>query len=159
VSIDAFLKIKDVKGESVVMGHEDEIQIHSWSWGASQNGTLHRGKGGGAGKADISDMSIQKNVDSASPALFLACCNGKHYDQAVLTVRKAGETPLDYMTITLSEVLVTSVSSGGSSGGDSVSESITLNFAKVKVSYQPQNSKGGKEGGAIDAEYDIAKNA
>jgi acetoacetyl-CoA synthetase len=35
---------------------------------------------------------------------------------------------------------------------------VTLNFAKFKLSYQPQDAKGGKKGGAIEAQYDIAKN-
>ena len=30
--------------------------------------------------------------------------------------------------------------------------------AKFKLSYQPQDAKGGKKGGAIEAQYDIAKN-
>ncbi len=42
MAVDAFLKM-DVKGESVVDGHEDEIQLLSWSWGMSQTGTTHRG--------------------------------------------------------------------------------------------------------------------
>jgi type VI secretion system secreted protein Hcp len=158
MAVDAFLKLGDLKGESPVDGHEDEIQILSWSWGVSQSGTTHRGSGGGAGKADVQDMSLTHYVDTASPALLLGCCTGKHYDEAVLTLRKAGEKPLDYLKITLKEVIITSVSSGGSSGSEEIIENFTLNFAMFTFAYQPQDNKGAKKGGAIEVNYDIAKN-
>jgi type VI secretion system secreted protein Hcp len=158
MAVDAFLKM-ELKGESVVKGHEEEIQVLAWSWGMSQAGTTHQGTGGGAGKVNVQDMVITKYVDSASPTLALSCCNGKHFDEVVLTVRKAGEKPLDYFTITLSEVIVTSVSTGGSKGEEQITESVSLNFAKFKETYQPQDNKGGKKGGAIEVEYDIAVNA
>jgi type VI secretion system secreted protein Hcp len=36
-------------------------------------------------------------------------------------------------------------------------DTFSLNFGKFKYSYQPQDNKGAKKGGAIDATYDIAK--
>jgi type VI secretion system secreted protein Hcp len=157
VAVDAFLKM-DIKGESVVDGHEEEIQVLSWSWGMSQTGTTQRGTGGGAGKVDVQDLTFTHYVDTASPNLIKACCNGKHFEEAVLTVRKAGENPLDYLVLTLTDFIITSVSTGGASGDELVTENVTLNFAKFKISYQPQDNKGAKAGGAIEAEYDIAKN-
>jgi|SRR5262245_30216419 len=148
----------DIKGESVVEGHEEEIQLLSWSWGMSQTGTTHRGTGGGAGKVDVQDIHFTHYVDSASPNLVQACCNGKHFEEAVLTVRKAGEEPLDYLVLTLTDFIITSVSTGGASGEELVTETVALNFAKFKISYQPQDNKGAAAGGAIEAEYDIAKN-
>jgi type VI secretion system secreted protein Hcp len=157
MAVDAFLKM-DVKGESVVDGHEEEIQILSWSWGMSQTGTTHRGTGGGAGKVNVQDLSFTHYVDTATPNLIMACCNGKHFEEAVLTIRKAGETPLDYLIITMTDVIITSVSPGGASGDELITENVTLNFSKYKVAYQPQDNKGAKAGGAIEVEYDIAKN-
>src|SRR5690606_34112545 len=124
-----------------------------------QAGTTHRGTGGGAGKVDVSNLSITKHVDSSTPGFTLACCNGKHFPEAVLTLRKAGEKPLDYLIITMTDVIVTRVQTGGSQGQEQVGETIELNFAKFKYSYQPQDNKGAKAGGSIDIEYDIAKNA
>ena len=43
MAVDAFLKLGDLKGESPVDGHEDEIQVLSWNWGMTQAGTTHRG--------------------------------------------------------------------------------------------------------------------
>lgn len=158
MAVDSFLKLGSLKGESVVKGFEDQIQVLSWSWGMTQSGTTHMASGGGAGKVNVSDMTISHYVDAASPNLILACCTGTHYDSATLTMRKAGGSALDYLTITLTDIIVTSVSVAGATGGDLVMENFTLNFAKFKYSYQPQDNKGAKKGGAIEVTYDISKN-
>ena len=159
MAIDAFLKIDGVKGESVVKGHEGEIDVLAWSWGLSQSGTTHMGTGGGAGKVSVQDISFTHNVDSSTPNLIQACCNGKHFGSATLILRKAGEKPLDYVKIELTDIIITSVSTGGSGGEESLTENVTLNFAKYKYIYQPQDKTGAAKGGAIETEYDIAVNA
>jgi type VI secretion system secreted protein Hcp len=157
MAIDSFLKLGSLKGESVVKGFEDQIQILSWSWGMSQTGTTHTASGGGAGKVNVGDINVTHHVDAASPALIQHCCKGTHFDSATLTMNKAGGTALAYLTITLTDIIITSVSTGGSAGEDLLTENFSLNFAKFKYSYQPQDNKGAKKGGAIDVTYDIAK--
>jgi type VI secretion system secreted protein Hcp len=152
-----FMKIGDVKGESRDKAHKEEIDTLAWSWGMSNSGTTHTGGGGGAGKVNVQDLSFTKYIDKSSPALMLACCNGKHYDTATLVVRKAGEKPLEYLTITMSEVLITAVSTGGSGGEDRLTENVTLNFAKVKVDYKEQKADG-TAGATPSMTYNIAEN-
>jgi type VI secretion system secreted protein Hcp len=72
-------------------------------------------------------------------------------------VRKAGGTPIEYIKIELTEVLITAVSSGGSGGEDRLTENVTLNFAKFKYEYFPQNEKGTADP-AKTAIYNIAEN-
>jgi type VI secretion system secreted protein Hcp len=158
MAIDTFLKLGTLKGESVVKGFEDQIQVLSWSWGMTQSGTTHMAQGGGAGKVDVHDMHITHHVDAASPNLILACCKGTHFDSATLTMRKAGGTALEYVTVTLTDIIIASVNVGEDPGEDMLKESFALNFAKFKYSYQPQDAKGAKKGGAIEVTYDIAKN-
>ncbi|MFP5481708.1 MAG: Hcp family type VI secretion system effector, partial [Gammaproteobacteria bacterium] len=116
MSVDMFLKIKGVDGESVDSVHAKEIDIAAWSWGMSQSGTTHVGRGGGAGKVSVQDISFTKYIDKATPNLIKACCNGKHFDEAILTVRKAGEKPLEYVVLTMKDVIISNVSQGGSGG-------------------------------------------
>ena len=58
----------------------------------------------------------------------------------------------------MTNVLVTSLSTGGSSGADRLTENITLNFAQVEVTYTPENPDG-SGGDAVEYAYDIAANA
>lgn len=124
----------------------------------SQSGTFHAGAGGGAGKVNIQDITVTKWVDKASHALMIGCSTGEHYPEALLTVRKAGKTPLEYIKIKMTKVMITSVSTGGSGGEDRLTENISLNFSKVEFAYQPQSDTGGKEGGELKYGYDISAN-
>lgn len=157
MAVDMFIKIKDVKGESQDDKHKDEIDVLAWSWGMSNSGSTHMGGGSGAGKVNVQDLSFTKYIDKSSPDLMKACCNGKHFGDAVLVCRKAGEKPVEYLTITMTDLIITSVSTGGSGGEDRLTENVTLNFGEVKVKYIEQTAKGG-EGAKPEMGWDIAAN-
>ena len=141
MAVDMFLKLDGIKGESADHKHKDEIHLQSFSWGLSQTGAHGAGGGGGAGKVSVHDISINKAVDKSSPALMLACCNGKHIKDGLITVRKAGEKPLEYLKIKLVDILISGVQNTGH-GSDLLTENVTLNFAKFHVEYQEQKSDG-----------------
>jgi type VI secretion system secreted protein Hcp len=152
-----FIKIGDIKGESQDQKHKDEIDVLAWSWGMSNSGTTHSGGGGGAGKANVQDFSFTKYVDLSTPDLMLSTLKGEHIPEAKFVVRKAGGEQLEYLKITFTDVLVTSVSTGGSGGEDRLTENVSLNFAKVKVEYTPQDAQG--HGGQTKTiTWDIAQN-
>ncbi|XKU42786.1 Hcp family type VI secretion system effector [Pseudomonas [fluorescens] ATCC 17400] len=159
MATDMFLKLGDIKGESGDQAHRDEIDVSEWGWGMSQSGSMHSGTGGGAGKVNMQNLSITKTVDKSSPNLMMACATGKHYPEARLTVRKAGgASAVEYLVITMKEVMIASYQSDAVTTKDVLSEMINLNFAKIEVSYQPQTSDGGKDGGAIKFGWNIREN-
>jgi type VI secretion system secreted protein Hcp len=159
MAVDMFLELDGIKGETSdkAFKSKNAMDILAWSWGMSNSGTFHQGTGGGAGKANFQDISITKYLDLATPNLMLFCSNGKHITKGTLTVRKAGENPLEYLKITLKNILVTSYSTGGSGGEDRLTENVSLNFAEVKVEYAQQDEKGGKAG-SNDYGWNIAQN-
>jgi type VI secretion system secreted protein Hcp len=161
MAFDAFIKIDGIPGESTAKGKADNMDIYSFSWGASNPTTVSSGGGLGAGKVSISGFNFMKKSDKASPLLFLACCSGTHIASAVVTLRKAGgDTPLDYITYKFTDLMVESIQWSGSSGGDDApTESVSLAFTKAETEFQPQNAKGAKEGGAITSSWDVKKNA
>ena len=158
MALDMFIKIGALNGESRDKTHAKEIDVLAWSFGMSNSGSAHVGGGSGAGKANVQDLSITKYIDLSSAPLQLACLKGTHYPEAKLTVRKAGDHPLEYLVITLSEVMITSVSTGGSGGEDRLTENVTLNFAKIKVVYTEQSADG-KAGAKPDYTFNIATNS
>jgi type VI secretion system secreted protein Hcp len=157
MAVDMFLKLDGIKGESVDKTHKDEVDLLAWSWGLSNSGTFHQGDGGGAGKANFQDISFTKWVDKSTPDLHYACASGKHIPKVKLTVRKAGDNPLEYLTYEFEKVLVSSISGGGSGGEERLTENVTLNFAKVKMEYWTQGDKGAK-GTNGNFAWDIAGN-
>jgi type VI secretion system secreted protein Hcp len=158
MSLDMFLKIAGVAGESRDKTHAGEIDLLSWAWGASNSGSAQLGGGAGSGKCNVQDFSFTMYVSKASPVLALFCCTGKHIAEATLTVRKAGENPLEYLIIKFSDLIITSYQSGGAaSGDDRLMEAASINFAKYEVQYTVQTPKGGA-GDKCIAAFDIAAN-
>ena len=157
MAADMFLKLEGVDGESKDDSHKKEIDVLAWSWGASQSGTGHTGGGSGAGKVSVQDVSVTKYVDSASHLLLLDCCNGQHIKKGTLVVRKAGATPLEYIKLTMEDILVSSIQTGGSGGEDRLTENISLNFSKFKYEYTPQKADGSGDG-TKETGWDIAAN-
>jgi type VI secretion system secreted protein Hcp len=157
MAVDIFIKIATVDGEAKDKAHKKEIDVLAWSWGLSNSGSAHVGGGAGAGKVNVQDLSFTKWIDSSTPKLVKACCDGAHFADALLTVRKAGGSPVEYVKLKLSEVLITSISTGGSGGEDRLTENVTLNFAKFSLDYTPQDVKGAA-GTAINAGWNIAEN-
>jgi type VI secretion system secreted protein Hcp len=158
MAADIFLEIKGLKGEARDKTHAGKIDVLAWSWGVSNSGSAHVGGGMGSGKANVQDISITKYVDKSSTALLESVALGKHFTDATLIVRKSGGKPLEYLTIKMSDVMVTSYQTGGSGGEDRLTESLTLTFAKVDTKYIPQKADGGPDGETKFA-YDVAANA
>lgn len=157
MAMDMFVKIGDIKGESKDATHKEECDVLAWSWGMSQSGSAHSGGGQGAGKANVQDLSLTKYIDKSSPDVMLACLKGTHISEIKLTVRKAGDKPLEYVIITMTDCMVTSVSTGGSGGEDRLTENLSLNFAKVKVFYEEQ-TKSGSGGAKPEFTWSIEEN-
>lgn len=157
MAVDMFLKLDGIKGESKDHKHPDEIHIESFSWGLSQTGAHGVGGGGGAGKVNVHDISITKFLDKSSPELMLACCNGKHIPSGLVTVRKAGETPVEYLKIKLTDILISGIQHAGH-GSDLLTESLSLNFAKFNLEYQEQGADGKAKGGPVTIGWDIKAN-
>jgi type VI secretion system secreted protein Hcp len=160
MAMDMFIKLDSLKGESADADakHKGTIDVLAWSWGMSNSGSAHQGGGLGAGKANVQDVSFTKYVDMSSPELMQYCLSGKHFKEAKLTVRKAGDKPLEYLIITMQDVIVSSVSTGGSGGEDRLTENVSLNFSKVKLDYSEQKNDG-TPGAQPKMGWDIAGNA
>ena len=153
---DYFLKIDGIDGESTDDKHKGEIEVLSYGWGENQTGTHGSGGGGGAGKVTMSDFNFVMLANKSSPKLMLACATGDHIKNAKLTLRKAGGEQQEYMTITFSDVLVSSYHTGGG-GGEIPNESITLNFGKVEFEYKPQKPDGTLDS-PVKTGYDLKLN-
>jgi len=142
MAVDMFLKLDGVKGESQDSKHKGEIEIMSFSWGISQQSAVAHGSGGGAGKVSVSDFSIVKRIDTASPQLMEAVCQGQHLGSGLITLRKAGENQLEYLKIKLTDILISGYQTSGNSGTGEPAEQVTFSFQNVEVSATEQRADG-----------------
>ena len=138
---DYLLEIDGIKGESTDTDHKDWIIIESFNWGVSNTTT----SGGGAGKVSFSDISFTAVISKACPQLLAACATGQHIPKAKLVMRKQGYNSREYMVIELENLVISSHSVGsGTARPDPAaesapSESFSLNFTKIKVTYREAN--------------------
>ncbi len=140
----AFLDVEGISGESTDAKHPGSIVVLAFDHGIANHTTGGSGGGGGAGKAALRDFTFTHAIDKASPALFLACATGKHIKKATLFVRKAGGNGFEYLKVTLTDVLVSSVhthTQAPSTGAGPV-EDVSLSAAKLEIAYAQQKPDG-----------------
>jgi type VI secretion system secreted protein Hcp len=142
MATDYFLKLEGsgFDGESKKM--DKQIDVLSWSWGQSNGASVSTGEGLSAGKVNAQDLSLSFKLNKATPYIIKACANGEHLKSAVLTCRRAGTDPQDFLIMTLSPVVISSYTTGGGSGDDVPVDSVTLCFAKLEYKYAPQKADG-----------------
>ena len=155
-AVDMFLDLgSDLPGESVDKAHQGQVDVLAWSWGAANSGTTRLGGGAGVGTNRFNDLTVTKWVDKSSPKLMLRCATGAHIPTATLFVRKTGtKAPIEYIKVILTDVMVTSVSTGGSGGEDRLTENISLTYAQLQIDYVPTNPDG-TAGTAIPFKWDV----
>lgn len=158
--VDMFLNIDGINGDAQNAQHTNEVVVLAWSWGVSNSTTTHTGSNNvsGSGKANFQDLSITKYSDIASAKLYEHAATGDRISEATLTVRTVGPDPWVATTLKLENIVVTSVSIGGSGGEDRLTENVTLNFSKFTIT----NNKIDEESGELQKGdpfiWDIVKN-
>jgi type VI secretion system secreted protein Hcp len=157
-SWDAFLKVDGIKGESQRAGHKDEIELVSFDFGGTNPSSIGHGSGGGTGTVRLSSFNFLKKTDAASPELFMHMCQGKHFPTAKITMYKSSgdaSAPVDYLVFEFEECYVENLNWSGAQGGDQIpTESVSMAFRKVTITYNTQD-KTGKKTGAVVGSWDV----
>ena len=144
-SSDYYLKIDTIEGEAEAIGFEKQLQIESWSFGASNAGTASQGTGLGSGKVSLQDFHFVIENGKGSLPLFLACCKGNHIPQAILSCRQTGGdgTPYTFYKVTFNDLVISSFQTGASGGtGSKPMEQCSFNFTKITHEYFQQKADG-----------------
>jgi type VI secretion system secreted protein Hcp len=136
MAVDMFLKIDGIQGESTDNHHKDEIDVLSYTWGESQPAAASSGTGAAAGRVTMQDFHFTMRVNKASPGLFLACANGARIKNAVLTVRRSGGNPVEFLKWTLTDITVASYQTAASvPSSDAPTDQVGLRFTKIEMEY------------------------
>src|SRR5258708_8159410 len=114
MAVDYFLKLDGIEGESKDSKHQNEIEIGSFSFGATQSGSFSAMGGGGSGKVSMQDFHFTIPTQKASPKLLLNCATGNHIPKGILTCRKAGKEQQEFLKYTFSDLLLSSFHTAGS---------------------------------------------
>ena len=135
-----FLKIDGIDGESRDAKHKGEIEIESFSWGASSPQASTPGGGGAAGRVTMQDFTFTTTVTKASPKLLLALVERRRIKTALLTVRRAGGQQQDFLKVTMSDVAISSWKQ--EAGAELPMDNVSMNFGKLQIAYTGQRPDG-----------------
>ncbi|MCI0564928.1 MAG: type VI secretion system tube protein Hcp [Nitrososphaera sp.] len=135
-TVEYFLKVEGIKGESNDDGHEGEIEVISFRWGLSSEVSI-----GDVGKADFQDLSVAKVQDKSSTKLFLASASAKIIDKITLTGIRTDLGGEHFLKIELRKVIISSFEEAGVDG-ELPMENITLNYQTIVFEYRPANPDG-----------------
>jgi type VI secretion system secreted protein Hcp len=135
-----FLKIPGVTGPVQTAGFQGDIELLDYSQGFSNAAAVGTGTGGAAGKAICGAVDVQKLLDSSSTYFLMGVVTGQHIPSATIyfTERSGNGTLTTPYTITLTDLLVTSVSQGdtaGRSAGIGVTETVSLQAVKFQFTF------------------------
>ncbi len=154
---DAFLSLPGVEGESVVRGHEDEIELHSFGFSLENTLSIGSASGGaGAGKVQFGNVHLTKWIDKSTPLLIKAVAIGSHWSEGKITFRQRS-TGADFLTIKFSLVAVGKWEQGGKAEPPLL-ENVDLQVGSFQLEYRPTDPKGGL-GGAVKFGWDRTKNS
>ncbi|MEO5694327.1 MAG: type VI secretion system tube protein Hcp [Usitatibacter sp.] len=154
-----YLKLGDIKGESVDVKHKDQIEILSFtqSWISPFEGGFG---GAGVGKVQCGPVTMMKNIDKSSPLLLKGVATGEYFDTAVVSfgvTDSTGRAASDYYTISMDNVFVTELSQTDEKDPNRIFEKLVLNAQVFTFKYQPQSAKGSL-GDPVIFKWDCAQN-
>lgn len=163
MAFDCFLKIEGLAGGSIDPAHEGSIEIEGYNLAAHQSISRLSGSTGGAttGRVYLSDFSIAKLVDTATPKLFESCCSGQHFKTAILSAYRAGDNKQKYMEVIFEDIIISAVYSGNLLSTTRTSfpeEVICFSYATISMTYSQQSRKTGQLIGQISASWDQSRN-
>lgn len=141
-----FMHLPTAEGEVSDSQHRGWIDVDDISFGTKRRITAHTStaKDRESSNAEITDLTLSRRVDRASPYLFMASCCGKGETIVIeLTKTGAGSGSDTYMTYTLENALVSSYEVDAD-GQDNVrpTELLTLSFVDMEVKYTPYDEDG-----------------
>ncbi|NSX53677.1 Hcp family type VI secretion system effector [Parasulfitobacter algicola] len=152
MAIDAYLYFPknneiNVAGETLdsEMSQKKAFELESFGFGANNSIKISSDTGGaGGGKTDFEEFEIKKKTDTASCGLFQMLCLSKHFDEAILELRRAGgsssKSGATFMKIHFLMVVLSKMTWSGDE--DSLSEDITFEYGAIRLEYFQQDKTG-----------------
>jgi type VI secretion system secreted protein Hcp len=152
-----YMQFEGVDGDVTAEGHEKWIELGSMHFGIGRAVTSPQTGGSAEREASapsVSEITLTKNADSASPKLFQQSLFGEGAKVKIDLVKTDKDKLEPYEQYELEDVLVSGFSV--SSAGDRPTESISLNFTKIIFSHVQMKDKN-DPGSPEKVGYDLEK--
>lgn len=131
------MKYGSINGPVTTQGFEKWIELNSFQWGSGRAiGSAARGSTSREhSEPSLSEVTVAKLTDVASPKLFLESVAGKLDNKVTIKFTTTTKGAIDtFLTFELTDCGVSGYSM--SSGGEMPQESISLNFTKISKTFK-----------------------
>jgi type VI secretion system secreted protein Hcp len=151
-----YMQYGDIKGDVTAEGHKEWVEVGSFQWGVGRgiSSPVGGSKDRESSAPSVSEITVTKTQDIASPKLLEAACVGEGV-KVKLDFTKTDKGKLEtYIEVTLEECMISGFSM--SSGGDRPIETLSLNFTKIEYRFTPMGTDG-KPGSPETFKYDLGE--
>jgi type VI secretion system secreted protein Hcp len=136
------LKLGSIKGEAKKKDRTNWIKLQKYEHGVSQDITPQDMAGRKrAGNPRFSFLSVNKQVDIATPDILIHCIRGKNIPQVELEIYQAETDLAPLIKYTLTNCFIASAETYGDDQNN-VSEEIAISYSTVKLDVQGVNIDG-----------------
>jgi type VI secretion system Hcp family effector len=147
------------EGECLIKTFEKMIVCESFSVGANQPLDHGRGLNRTLGTMNLSEVSLMRQFDKSSVPLLNAMFTATVFGTVKIHfLKSAGATEdanSEFLTVELTNALISTISSSGSAGGSAMSESLSFGFTKIKYTYKEQKIDKATLDGQKVASFDM----
>jgi type VI secretion system secreted protein Hcp len=138
-----YWKTKNAPGSATEPDHKDWIKLNGLSFDTSRTVTTRTGRVADrvANTGSMGEVQVAKDMDGASPNLFMYTCLGKGEDMEIHVTRAGSgddKGEIVYLKYKLENALVTGYAFNSS--GANPSETLTINFTKMTKTHTPQDT-------------------
>lgn len=156
-----FMNYEGIKGESSDKNHKDWMDIENIRWGVHRRITSSTSTQNDreSANAEITDLTVTRRMDSATPSLFIESCCGTGKTVVIRLSKTGTGSGADvYMEYTLKNALISdySVAANGQDEQRPL-ETLTISFVDLEVKYTPYDEDGAAMA-AIAVGFDTATN-
>jgi len=148
-----YMKLSGLGGELEGADRSDWIDVLSLAWGTDGDSgpatqAVRRCSGYRAGESVVGVLTLTRYTDEASPALALACTEGRHFPFMFVEMADSRSAAGRYNRYELQDVMMTSYSVA--SAGDRPAESFTVNYVRAESRALPDTQQG-----KLDPAWDV----
>ena len=144
MAVEMFLKLDGIAGGSRNYHHKGWADMISWQWAV---------QGASALSADalprMNELTLTKALGMESPTLMSLCAQGKRVASAeihVVPVVSKRDAQQKYLALTLEDLRITSIETGGGLDNNVFVETLTLEFRRVRFEFNQYAASGPDDG-------------
>jgi type VI secretion system secreted protein Hcp len=142
-TVNMFIKIGNIPGESTDPERKDWMEILSYSLGAGITD----------GKRKVGSLKIEHNLDSSTPLLYKALLTGEKINEVTLTLCRTGGLKICIMEYKLENAVVNKIITERTNNKDVQKQEISLEFDKITFTYTKESKLKEKISYCWDAKH------